>query len=61
MIHFEEIPSTDRVLLHSYFCSIQYFLVRISAVSSAAPLRLDLMNFKSYIDSLVYLSDEVPF
>ena len=61
MIHFEEIPDTERVLLHSYFCTIQYFLARISAVPSAASLSVELLNTKSLIDSLCQLSDEVPF
>lgn len=61
MIHFEEIPDTERVLLHSYFCAIQYLLARISAVPSANDLTVELLNTKSLIDMLCRVSDEVPF
>lgn len=61
MICFEEIPDVERVQLHTYFCMIQYLLARVSAVPSAVSLKVELLNTKSLIDSLVYLSDEVPF
>lgn len=61
MIHFEDIDDVDKVLIHSHLCSIQYFLARLAAIPSAAPLMCDLVSFKCFIDTNVRLSDEVPF
>ena len=60
MVHYDEIPDVDKVRIRCHLSALQFHLTQLSIVPSCNGL-YELYQFKEFVDTELYLSDEVPF